>query len=101
MVTGRPPFEGETASDVVPSILRTEPKSLAECVPGLPSELQRIVGKALRKDREERYQSVRDMMVDLRSLKQELEIEAKLRPSQPATNGGIPTAVTEGGQHAL
>jgi Tol biopolymer transport system component len=45
--------------------------------------LQRIVRKALRKDREERYQSVKDMLVDLRALKQELEFEDKLDRSLP------------------
>lgn len=80
MVTGHLPFQGETTSDVIASILKTEPESLERYLDDVPGELQRIVSKALRKDREERYQSVRDLMVDLRSLKQGLEIEAKLRP---------------------
>ena len=55
---------------------------LAQYFPGLPSELGRIVGKALRKDREERYQLSKELLVDLKSLKQELEFEAKSgRPS--------------------
>ncbi len=44
----------------------------------MPAELERIVSKALRKDREERYQTVKDLLLDLKSLKQELEFEAKL-----------------------
>jgi hypothetical protein len=101
MITSYMPFGGNTASDVVASILKTEPKPIAQCVPGIPAELQRIVAKALRKDREERYQSVRDMMVDLRNLKQELELEAKLDRHAHAGTGDAATPITKDGQVAL
>ncbi|HXU36005.1 MAG TPA: protein kinase [Blastocatellia bacterium] len=100
MVTGHLPFQGETTSDVIASILKTEPEQLERYVERVPAELQRIVSKALRKDREERYQSVRDFMVDLRSLKQELEIESKLRPSAHSTAGDARGAGTQGRQAA-
>ena len=83
MVTGRVPFAGETTSDVIVAVLDREPLPLSEYLPDAPPELQRIVRKALRKDREERYQSVKDMLVDLRALKQELEFEDKLDRSLP------------------
>jgi serine/threonine protein kinase len=83
MVTGRVPFAGETTSDVIVAVLDREPPPLSEYLPDAPVELQRIVRKALRKDREERYQSVKDMLVDLRTLKQELEFEDKLDRSLP------------------
>ncbi|MDX6695834.1 MAG: eukaryotic-like serine/threonine-protein kinase [Blastocatellia bacterium] len=83
MVTGRVPFAGETTSDVIVAVLDREPLPLSEYLPEAPPELQRIVRKALRKDREERYQSVKDMLVDLRALKQELEFEDKLDRSLP------------------
>jgi serine/threonine protein kinase len=83
MVTGRVPFAGETTSDVIVAVLDREPLPLSEYLPEVPVELQRIVRKALRKDREERYQSVKDMLVDLRALKQELEFEDKLDRSLP------------------
>src|SRR6266571_4341715 len=54
MVAGRPPFEGRTASDLIASILKSEPPPLAESMPNAPAELERLVGKALRKDREQR-----------------------------------------------
>jgi len=78
MVARRKPFEGETGSDILASILKTEPPPLSRVVPGLPSELVRIVTKTLRKDREERYQVVKDLWLDLKSLKQELEFQEKL-----------------------
>jgi Tol biopolymer transport system component len=81
MVAGRKPFQGETASDTLASILKTEPPSLSAVIPGLPSELNRIVSKCLRKDREERYQVVKDLWLDLKSLKQDLEFQEKLERS--------------------
>src|SRR6266542_560165 len=77
MASGRAPFEGATLSQVIAAILEKEPPPLSHFLPGVPAELQRIVSKALRKDREERYQTIHDMRVDLRSLKQELEFESK------------------------
>ena len=52
-------FEGETASDVIAEILKVEPPPPAEFAPDVPAEIERIIGKALRKDRETRYQSVK------------------------------------------
>jgi Tol biopolymer transport system component len=74
MVTGGAPFEGETTSDVIVSILEREPPPLAQLSPNTPAELQRIVTKALRKDREERYQVIKEMLVDLKSLKQHVDV---------------------------
>ncbi|HZI46425.1 MAG TPA: hypothetical protein VFD75_01445, partial [Pyrinomonadaceae bacterium] len=56
----------------------TEPPPLARVAPGVPAELVRIVNKSLRKDREERYQVVKDLWLDLKALKQELEFQDKL-----------------------
>ena len=81
MVSGRVPFQGETPSHVVVSILESEPPELAEPSGELLSELGRIVSKALRKKKEERYQTARDLALDLKSLKGELEVEARLQRS--------------------
>jgi len=78
MVTGRAPFTGATTSEVIAAILRDEPPPLAECAPDAPQELERMVSKALRKDREDRYQVVKDLLLDLKDLKQELESKARL-----------------------
>ena len=88
MVTGRVPFEGTTNSDVIVAILEREPKPLTWFLTKAPAELQRIISKALRKDREERYQGIKDLRLDLKSLKQELDFEAKLEQSvQPGFSG--------------
>src|SRR5262249_23316020 len=76
MVAGIPPFQGEPPSDCIASILKTEPPPLASATPGVPTELQLVAEKALRKNREERYQKTAEMLGDLRSLKGKLEREA-------------------------
>ena len=87
MATGRQPFEGETASDVMSLILQKEPMPLVHSWPEVPGELERIVRKALRKDKEERYQTVKDLLIDLKNLRKELELEAEMERSLPqATN---------------
>ncbi|MGH9907278.1 MAG: serine/threonine-protein kinase, partial [Pyrinomonadaceae bacterium] len=64
MVAGRAPFNGPTNSDLIVQILEREPTSLAELCPDSPSELHRILSKALRKNRDERYQTVNDLLND-------------------------------------
>src|SRR5204863_5209892 len=75
MVSGHQPFDGETPSDMLAAILKSEPSPLSEFVVDLPPELGRIINKTLRKDREERYQVVRDLLIVLKSLVQDLEFE--------------------------
>jgi len=87
MAAGRQPFEGETASDVMSLILQKEPPPLAYSWPEVPAELERIVRKALRKDREERYQTVKDLLIDLRNLRKELELSAEMERSAPPMTG--------------
>src|SRR6266581_4782284 len=79
MVAGRLPFEGSNTNEILASILSDkEPTPLARYAREVPAELERIVEKALRKDREERYQSAKDMLLDLKRLKQRLEVDAEI-----------------------
>ena len=87
MITGQLPFTGQTAGAIFGAILHRTPTPPSQLNHELPAELERIVTKALRKNREERYQTAKDLMVDLKSLKQELEIEAKLGYSLRPTPG--------------
>ena len=64
-------------------------------MPQLPAELIRIINKSLRKDREERYQVVKDLWLDLKALKQELEFQAKLDRPVPSENGDGLTGVMD------
>jgi serine/threonine protein kinase/Flp pilus assembly protein TadD len=81
MVAGKRPFDGESASDVIAAILERNPPSLAHFTSGAPEALEWIVLKALRKNREERYQSARGLLTDLRALKQRVEFEVELERS--------------------
>src|ERR1700719_2430007 len=76
MVGGSPPFRGETPSDCIASILKTEPPPLSGVVSDVPLKLESILQKALRKNSEERYQTIKEMLADLRNLKGELEAES-------------------------
>src|SRR5262245_7837170 len=89
MITGRLPFEGPTPSHVVVSILEKEPPLLARYLSGVPEALEWIVTKALTKDQEDRYQTAREMLTDLRRLKPRLEAGAELERSvAPETSSG-------------
>jgi len=94
MLARRKPFEGDTPSDTLAAILRTEPPSLSSVLPGVPSELTRIVTKCLKKDREERYQVVKDLWLDLKALRQELEFQRSRGGDPiPSAVAGEPTAI--------
>ena len=78
MLTGRAPFGGETTSDVIAAILLSEPPLPSRSVANIPLELDWTLSKALRKDREERYQTIKSFLSDLRHIKSRIEFEAEL-----------------------
>ena len=84
MLSGKRPFVGENAMDVIGSIVADEPKPLKELLPSLPAEIDRIITKALQKDREKRYQTAGEMLADLKSVHRRLEFEAEFATSSPA-----------------
>ena len=85
MVTGRLPFEGERQEAVLYGISNEEPEPVTALRAGLPMELEWIIGKALAKDRQERYQHAEDVLVDLRSLQRKLQSGPELRPASRAS----------------
>ncbi len=84
MLAKQPPFMGPTATDLLVSILEREPPLLTEPAPDIPPELLRIIKKTLAKDREKRYQSIKDLAVDLESLRFDLEVNHELDRSHPS-----------------
>jgi len=74
LVCGRSPFVAATATDTIVSIVDREPVPPAEFGVEVPEELERILSRALAKDREQRYQSIKDMWLDLKQLGQELDV---------------------------
>jgi non-specific serine/threonine protein kinase len=86
MITDCQPFTGATMTDVLASIVKGQQAPLTRFSRDAPARLEEIVGKALEKVREERYQGVKDLLVDLRRFKKRLEFEAQLARSE-ATEG--------------
>jgi TolB-like protein/tRNA A-37 threonylcarbamoyl transferase component Bud32 len=73
MLSGRQPFASESAAATISAILNREPPTLLRYAPDLPEELQRIARKCLEKDRERRYQTMRDVAIDLDNCRREHE----------------------------
>src|SRR5882724_1075560 len=78
MVTGRAPFSGETPGEAMHSILEAEPPPLTSYIKQISAELQQIISKTLRKDREERYHSAHELLQALKDLRHKLEVDADL-----------------------
>ena len=100
MVAGKMPFSGVTSSHTIVQILEKDPSPLAKEV---PAELERIVLKAMAKDPDERYQTAKDMLIDLRRLKKQLEVQAEIeRTSSPSTERvGVVTVDGKGKKRVL
>src|SRR5215831_4479452 len=75
MVTGHVPFTGDPPRDVMSSILEKEPPPLTHHIAHAPAELQQIISKTLRKDREQRHQSARELLQALKDLRRKLDAE--------------------------
>ncbi len=101
MLAGKPPFDGENAMDVIGSILNKEPVPVRRQMTEVPQEIERIINKALRKDREERYQTAKDFLSDLKEISQELTFKAKLEDSGQAITRSEATVLTESGRKAI
>jgi serine/threonine protein kinase/TolB-like protein len=101
LLTGHPPFDGSSIYDVMAAILSDrDAPPLARYASGIPAELERIVGKALRKNREERYQTVKDLLLDLQSLRQQLEFE-KRYPARVSHDGAASAGRASGSRRLM
>ncbi len=105
---GKVPFEGETMTDILAAIITSEPVPLTSLAPHLPRELQRITSKTLKKKPNQRYQSTRDLLIDLKDLHDELLLEAKLeqtavpdRPEQKVSRRSHSSSSSSGVKDAL
>lgn len=101
LLTGRRPFFNNSATVTISEILTREPPPLARYSENAPPEMQRIISKALCKDLDERYQTAKDLQVDLKNLMSELAFEEKLERSysgyQGSVTSGLRRPVSTGG----
>ena len=79
LLAGRRPFAGPTISHVIVSILEDEPPLLTQLSPDIPVEINEIVLRCLRKDRNQRYETIREMLAELQTANEKLSFEARLR----------------------
>src|SRR5439155_13478108 len=70
MIAGRPPFEGKNSNELISTILKKEPSPLSD----VPEGTQRLISRALRKRKEDRYQTIEDLLADLKSLKEDTTV---------------------------
>jgi len=85
MVAGQAPFRGEFDQAIVYSLVNEDPEPLTAVRTGVPQELERIVGKALAKRPESRYQHVDEMLVDLRNLRAATAADQAAKAPPPAS----------------
>ena len=84
MLTRQQPFRGDTTTDVLANIIHREPPSILIRCPDAPAELERIIIRAVCKNKAERYQTANELLADLKQLQKRLEFEAELeRSSSP------------------
>ncbi|HEV2666518.1 MAG TPA: protein kinase, partial [Blastocatellia bacterium] len=95
MIARRAPFTGVTSGAIVDSIINADPPPLSHFQPEVPEVLEWIVAKALVKDREERYQTAKEMLNDLRRLRSRLGVEQELEKSRSLIGAGFDAAGDE------
>jgi serine/threonine protein kinase/Tol biopolymer transport system component len=96
MLTGHLPFRGEHDAAMMYSIVNDDPEPLQHYIPDAQSELLHILDRALEKDREDRYQAVHEMLIDLRRLKKDsTRVSRQLQFASPMSGGTQPVPVAE------
>ncbi len=81
MLTGKEPFDKPTSSDIIAAILTENPPPLTQIKSDAPVELERILNKALKKNKDERYQTSKDLLLDIKSLRREIDFSTNPRLS--------------------
>jgi serine/threonine-protein kinase len=101
MVAGQSPFAASGTAATLSAILDQELKPLAQHAPNVPVEMELIVRKALRKNKDERYQTAGDLATDLKDLKQKIEVDALLQRSGQPERSSVRTMGGQAGVATL
>ncbi len=91
MLAGRAPFEGKTANELIAAILKREPPPLTDA----PEEVRRLIAKVLRKKKEERYQTIEELLVDLKSFKEDKTVTSVSAQTTARKRDGSALATSE------
>ncbi len=97
MLTGHLPFQGEYESALMYAILNDEPEPIQPYRPDLPSEFLHVLNRTLEKDANDRYQSVGDMLIDLRRLKRDSDRVSRSSPEEVSDTAKSQAARKSGG----
>ncbi|MFL6276525.1 MAG: protein kinase domain-containing protein [Blastocatellia bacterium] len=100
-VTGRRPFEGDSAIDTLHKIIYSAPAPVKDFNPDAPTDLQRVIRRCLEKDPEKRYQSIRDVGIELEDVRREIESDPQASNSVPPRDApatSVPVSQTVSGQ---
>lgn len=81
MLAGRTPFAGDSMSETFANLIKTEPPPLSLFSANVPDELQQIVSKTLRKNKTERYQTMKNLLADLKNLRENIAFDERLEKS--------------------
>jgi TolB-like protein/Tfp pilus assembly protein PilF len=101
MIAGCLPFQGKDIHRQIIAIQESDPVPLSQQVEGVPERLEEIVTKCLAKDKNERYQTAKDLLIDLRNLRRKLDVDAEIErtiaPASRSSSGGT-SASKQGSQ---
>ncbi|MCA1600322.1 MAG: protein kinase, partial [Acidobacteria bacterium] len=89
MIAGKTPFVGNSTAETFANLINAEPQPLPPFAVNVPEELKRIVAKTLRKKKDERYQTMKDLLADLKALRENPTYEAKLETALLQNNYAI------------
>ncbi len=95
MLAGRTPFAGDSRSETFANLINAEPQPLSRLAANVPHELQKIVAKTLRKKKEERYQTMKELLTDLKNLRENLAFDKRLEKYSSEVDENA-TAVLQG-----
>jgi len=95
VITHHKPFEGKDPIEALNKIIREQPPSITSFNPDVPSDLQRVVRRCLAKDPEERYQTIKDVSIELKDVRRELQAGAGIDTTVPLSSAASSQPISD------